>query len=303
MTKLRELTEQLLVSKIDEKINTNEELALVDDVKFTEHEEQYEKKKKYSYYKLAGYVVAGLIVAIIVQKVYAKLSKPKYNRSSLENIMKERLGAYNISETMADELLITAYDYNSQEPRFYSKYMAKLEPKIYDIPVGNATGASSAAPTFFDPKQQINGYGLKELQIDGGIICNNPALYAYQFAKIFNKKSKVRILSLGTGENPFKTLTSKYGWDKKSYGLYKSEFMMNMDNYAAEYYLKNQFAQEGRPKDFLRVQKYATKIPMDDISKSNLDLLEKTGSDLYDEEKVAIELFMKTILDEKYGAK
>jgi len=39
MTKLRELTEQLLVSKIDEKINTNEELALVDDVKFTEHEE------------------------------------------------------------------------------------------------------------------------------------------------------------------------------------------------------------------------------------------------------------------------
>ena len=78
---------------------------------------------------------------------------------------------------------------------------------------------------------------------------------------------------------------------------------MNMDNYAAEYYLKNQFAEEGRPKDFLRVQKYATKIPMDDISKSNLDLLEKTGSDLYDEEKVAIELFMKTILDEKYGAK
>ena len=113
---------------------------------------------------------------------------------------------------------------------------------IYDVPIGNATGASSAAPTFFDPKQQINGYGLKELQIDGGIICNNPALYAYQFAKIFNKKTKTRILSLGTGENPFKTLTSKYGWDKKSYGLYKSEFMMNMDNYAAEYYLKNEFA-------------------------------------------------------------
>lgn len=57
--------------------------------------------------------MAGLITAIIVQKIFAKLSKPKYNRASLENIMKERLGAYNISETMADELLITAYDYNS----------------------------------------------------------------------------------------------------------------------------------------------------------------------------------------------
>jgi len=96
-------------------------------------------------------------------------------------------------------------------------------------------------------------------------------------------------------------LTSRYGWDKKAYGLYKSEFMMNMDNYSAEYYLKNQFAFEGRPGDFLRVQKYATKIPMDDISKSNLDLLEKTGSDLYDEEKESIETFVKTILDEKYA--
>ena len=40
---------------------------------------------------------------------------------------------------------------------------------------------------------------------------------------------------------------------------------------------------------------------MDDISKSNLELLEKTGSDLYDEEKESIEAFIKTILDEKYG--
>ena len=81
------------------------------------------------------------------------------------------------------------------------------------MPVGNATGASSAAPTFFDPKVQINGYGMTELQIDGGIICNNPALYAYQMARVFNKKDKVRILSLGTGENPFTQVTDKYSYD------------------------------------------------------------------------------------------
>lgn len=46
MSKLRALTEQLLVSKLDEQINTNDELAVVDDIKFTEHEEQYENKKK-----------------------------------------------------------------------------------------------------------------------------------------------------------------------------------------------------------------------------------------------------------------
>lgn len=109
------------------------------------------------------------------------------------------------------------------------------------MPVGNATGASSAAPTFFNPKLQINGYGLTELQIDGGIICNNPALYAYQLATLMHNKKKVRILSLGTGENPFNKITSKYGWSKTSYLTYKSEFMMNMDNYSAEYWLRQQF--------------------------------------------------------------
>lgn len=72
--------------------------------------------------------------------------------------MKEKLGNYKISEVLSDEILITAYDYNSQEPRFYSKFYAHTEPKIYDIIVGDATGASSAAPTFFNPKVQVNGY-------------------------------------------------------------------------------------------------------------------------------------------------
>lgn len=40
---------------------------------------------------------------------------------------------------------------------------------------------------------------------------------------------------------------------------------------------------------------------MDDISKSNLDLLEKTGAELYEAEKEDINQMIKTILDEKYG--
>ena len=46
---------------------------------------------------------------------------------------------------------------------------------------------------------------------------------------------------------PFGAISSKYDWDKKSYGLYKSEFMMNMDNYSAEYWLRQQMAFDGRP--------------------------------------------------------
>ena len=53
---------------------------------------------------------------------------------------------------LSNEVLIVSYAYNSQQPRFYSKYFAKQDPNIYDILVANATAASSSAPTFFDPK-------------------------------------------------------------------------------------------------------------------------------------------------------
>jgi len=56
------------------------------------------------------------------------------------------------------------------------------------LKLGDATGASSAAPTFFDPKTHYDGYNMKELLIDGGVIFNNPAMYAYEFARIFKKK-------------------------------------------------------------------------------------------------------------------
>lgn len=93
--------------------------------------------------------------------------------------MQSYLGAANIKDAISDEVLVVAYDYNSQQPRFFSKYFSNEDSGIYDVPIGNATGASSAAPTYFDPKVQKNAYGLTEMQIDGGIICNNPALYAY----------------------------------------------------------------------------------------------------------------------------
>jgi patatin-like phospholipase/acyl hydrolase len=77
--------------------------------------------------------------------------------------MDDKLGKNNFTSLMTDELLVVAYDYNSQEPRFYSKYFAIEDKSIYDVPVGNATGASSAAPLYFEPKFQKNQYGLEEL--------------------------------------------------------------------------------------------------------------------------------------------
>ena len=63
---------------------------------------------------------------------------------------------------MTNETLVVAYDYNSEQPRFYSKYFSLTNPKIYAKQLSDATKASSAAPTYFDPATNTNGYGLTE---------------------------------------------------------------------------------------------------------------------------------------------
>lgn len=109
--------------------------------------------------------------------------------------------------------------------------------------LGDATGASSAAPTFFDPKTYFNGYNMKELLIDGGVIFNNPGLYAYEFARILKGKENIRVLSLGTGEKPFKKFTDPLGITKLTWMKKLSEFMMNMETYSSHYKMLNLFRQ------------------------------------------------------------
>lgn len=176
-----------LFSKFEKALNSDMKTEVqdaLDGVKKAEAKYQAQKIKKYFVFALG--LIIGLILGIKIPSIVNMLTHSSYSRVSLDNIMQTLLGKFHINQSMTDEILIVAYEYNSQEPRFFSKYFSKMEPKIYDVPVGNATGASSAAPTFFDPKVQKDGYGFIEMQIDGGIICNNPSLYAYEMAKNFH---------------------------------------------------------------------------------------------------------------------
>lgn len=146
------------------------------------------RKRSCKWVILASFLILGLLTSYGIPTLIFKLQSSRYNRQKLESLMEECLGEAYIRDAITDELLIVAYDYNSQEPRFYSKYYSNLDPNIYHVPIGNATGASSAAPTFFTPKLQKNNYHLKELQIDGGVIANNPSLYAYHIASTLNDR-------------------------------------------------------------------------------------------------------------------
>jgi len=76
--------------------------------------------------------------------------------------------------------------------------------------------SSGSAPIYFDPQSYTDGYNFNETLIDGGIICNNPAMYAYLHAENYLNKGYIRVLSLGTGLPPVDEEDNKDNSDEDS---------------------------------------------------------------------------------------
>lgn len=80
--------------------------------------------------------------------------------------------------------MVISYDYDNEEPRLFSKQFLRDRNEYRNVSIGDAVGASAAAPGYFDPKLVTNKIGFTEALIDGGVIANSPAFYAFQLANI-----------------------------------------------------------------------------------------------------------------------
>ena len=100
---------------------------------------------------MIGFIIFAGLGYILIPKFYA-LSHSNYNRKGIEGIVEKLFGYVPIKDALTKEICIVAYEYNSHEPRIYSKYSASEDPATFDVGIGNASEASSAAPIYFDPK-------------------------------------------------------------------------------------------------------------------------------------------------------
>ena len=185
--------EQLIESHDYWKIKEGERLL-------QEREGKYrESKQKKWIICVMGLILGGFLGYYIPITVYY-LGNSNYNRAVIDGYLKQFFGHAKAHDILTDECLIVSYSYNAHEPRFYSKYEANRNPGIYNVTLDIAAGGSSAAPGYFDPKVFENGRGETEVLVDGGIIANNPSMYAFIFASEMNKKENVRVVSIGTGQ-------------------------------------------------------------------------------------------------------
>ena len=165
----------------------------------------HDAKRNYkkSMFKMWIYTIIGIIIGVIIApftlKIYGLLGFAYYDRSGLDSLTQKYIGDVGWNEVLSD-LFIASYDYNSKTPRFFNKYFNREDPGNYNTMIRDAVASSASAPGAFDPKTLINGFNITERMVDGGVICNSPALYAYECAVGLKDVGKdVRVLSIGTG--------------------------------------------------------------------------------------------------------
>lgn len=82
------------------------------------------------------FVMFGVFLGYVVPYAYAHITNSKYNRSSMDIIMQELLGGWTFNDVLSHELVVVAYAYNEQEPRFFSKFFNYIAKGHYDVSVG-----------------------------------------------------------------------------------------------------------------------------------------------------------------------
>jgi patatin-like phospholipase/acyl hydrolase len=164
-----------------------------------ESEARYkESKQKKWIIMVLGTILAGFLGYYVPIGITA-LSSSQYDRKTYDDAIEGLLGNFMVEDALTDNVMMVSYSWNAAEPRFYTKGTSRADPGVYNVSLALAAEASTATPYYFQPKVFTNQNGTEEVLIDGSLIANNPAMYAYVSATLFANQTNVRIISLGSG--------------------------------------------------------------------------------------------------------
>jgi predicted acylesterase/phospholipase RssA len=94
-------------------------------------------------------------------------------------------------------LIVPAFDIQNHRSVFFSSTVAQVQGS--SLTLGDVILASTAAPSYLPPHTiETNGY--KGLYVDGGVFANDPSQLAIGEARKLFGQRKIRLLSIGCGE-------------------------------------------------------------------------------------------------------
>lgn len=113
----------------------------------------------------------------------------KYSSTNIQNLCQRWFGVTPMDNAKVPTLIM-AYDLSDGMPQ-----MIRSHADEASWPIWVAARSTSAAPTFFSPCEYAG-----KLLVDGGVVANNPAIFAYFEAKrLYPDCEKFHILSISTG--------------------------------------------------------------------------------------------------------
>lgn len=215
------------------------------------------------------------------------IADEKYSAKNLESILKEKLGEEVMLANLISPCLIPSYDIENRKAMFFNQFEAAKDPN-YNFKLWEIARATSAAPTYFEPKKIKNESGDEFNLIDGGVFANNPALCAYVETRehFKNEAGKNRtakdmfMVSIGTG-----SVEKPYMYDKaKNWGIAEwlkplVDIMMSGSSETVDYQLKHIFDSEGVRNQYVRIEPImgAADTSIDNVKKDNLKALKLAG--------------------------
>lgn len=78
-----------------------------------EERAEYEKRKPCKWMVMILFMIIGSLFLVIFTRMISYLSNSLYDRTAIEDLMRDMIGRRNISQAISDEIMITAYEFNS----------------------------------------------------------------------------------------------------------------------------------------------------------------------------------------------
>ena len=180
--------------------------------------------------------------------------------------------------------MVISYDIQNRRTVFLKSWHAHHQPLL----CRDAARATSAAPTYFEPKPLDTG-DVASVLIDGGIFMNSPSVSAYAEARKLFPDEPIAVLSLGTGELtrpiPFEEART---WGSALWVMSLLDCMFDGVSKAADHQMRLFL---GERYQRLQTSLVTASDDIDDASKENLGNLKKIARELIKQNEVALEQF------------
>ena len=208
-----------------------------------------------------------------------------YSHEVLEGI----LGRYFADATLGDckvPTMVTSYDIQNRRTVFLKSWYADHQL----VRCCDAARATSAAPTYFEPKPLDTG-DVASVLIDGGIFMNSPSVSAYAEARKLFPDEPISVLSLGTGEL---TRPIAFGeartWGSALWVMSLLDCMFDGVSKAADHQMQLFL---GERYQRLQTSLESASDDMDDASEENIRNLKRTARELINANEAVLEQFFE----------